>query len=100
MLNIISGMVSSMSLLGVAAQPATDVLPEGSFAHLLSHLLAATIFAVLGIVVLFLAILLMDKVTPFSIVKEVIEEHNQALATIVAAVVVGIAVIIASAILG
>ena len=100
MLNLISGMVSSMSLLGVAAQPATDVLPEGSFALLLSHLLAATIFAVLGIVVLFLAILLMDKVTPFSIVKEVIEEHNQALATIVAAVVVGIAVIIASAILG
>ncbi|OUW77655.1 MAG: hypothetical protein CBD74_12065 [Saprospirales bacterium TMED214] len=100
MLNIISGMVSSMSLLGVAAQPATEVLPEGAFALLLSHLLAATIFAVLGIFVLFLAILLMDKVTPFSIVKEIIEEHNQALATIVAAVVVGIAVIIASAILG
>ena len=99
MLNIISGMMSSMSLLGVA-QPATAVLTEGSIAMLLSHLLAATIFAVLGIVVLFLAILLMDKVTPFSIVKEVIEEHNQALATIVAAVVVGIAVIIASAILG
>ena len=50
--------------------------------------------------VLFFAILLMDKVTPFSIIKEVIEEHNQALATIVAAVVVGISVIIASAILG
>ncbi|MAI72894.1 MAG: hypothetical protein CMM01_18585 [Rhodopirellula sp.] len=100
MLNIISGMVSSISLLGQAAQPASEVLPSGAFALLLSHLLAATIFAVLGIVVLFLAILLMDRVTPFSIVKEVIEEHNQALATIVAAVVVGIAVIIASAILG
>ena len=97
MLNLISGMVSSISLLGEAT---AEVLPEGAFALLLSHLLAATIFAVLGIVVLFLAILLMDKVTPFSIVKEVIEEHNQALATIVAAVVVGIAVIIASAILG
>ena len=100
MLNIISGMVRSISLLGLGTQPATEVLPAGAFALLLSHLLAATIFAVLGIVVLFLAILLMDKVTPFSIVKEVIEEHNQALATIVAAVVVGIAVIIASAILG
>ena len=97
MLNLISGMVSSISLLGGAT---AEVLPAGAFALLLSHLLAATIFAVLGIVVLFLAILLMDKVTPFSIVKEVIEEHNQALATIVAAVVVGIAVIIASAILG
>ena len=100
MLNIISGMVSSISLLGLGTQPATEVLPAGAYALLLSNLLAATIFAVLGIVVLFLAILLMDKVTPFSIVKEVIEEHNQALATIVAAVVVGIAVIIASAILG
>lgn len=100
MLNVISGMVSSMSLIGQNATPTTDVLPEGAFALLLSHLLAATIFSVLGIVVLFLSILLMDKVTPFSIVKEVIDEHNQALATIVAAVVVGIAVIIASAILG
>jgi putative membrane protein len=100
MLNIISGMVSSMSLLGQSIDATNSVVGAGSMALLLAHLLAATVFAVLGIVVLFLAILLMDKVTPFSIVKEVIEEHNQALATIVAAVVVGIAVIIASAILG
>jgi putative membrane protein len=100
MLNIISGMVSSMSLLGQITEATNSVAGAGNMALLLTHLLAATVFAVLGIVVLFLAILLMDKVTPFSIVKEVIEEHNQALATIVAAVVVGIAVIIASAILG
>ena len=100
MLNIISGMVVSMSLLGQITEATNSVAGAGNMALLLTHLLAATVFAVLGIVVLFLAILLMDKVTPFSIVKEVIEEHNQALATIVAAVVVGIAVIIASAILG
>lgn len=100
MLNIISGMVVSMSLLGQSADTVSSAVGVGNLALLVTHLLAATVFSVLGIVVLFLAILLMDKVTPFSIVKEVIEEHNQAVATIVAAVVVGVAVIIASAILG
>ena len=94
MLTVFNGMMDSMLLLG------QDVVAVGSMAALLSHLLAAAVFAVLGIVVLFLTIFLMDKVTRFSIVKEVIEEHNQALATIVAAVVVGISLIIASAILG
>jgi len=97
MLNVFSGM---MGLVALSGQEAVTLAMPGDFAILLGHLLAATVFAVLGIVVLFLAILLMDKVTPFSIAKEVIEEHNQALATIVGAVVVGIAVIIASAILG
>jgi len=100
MLNIISGMVGDMALLAQDAEAGGSVLSAGNLSLLLGHLLAATVFAVLGIVVLFLAILLMDKVTRFSIVQEVIEEHNQALATIVAAVVVGISVIIASAILG
>ncbi|MDE0865086.1 MAG: DUF350 domain-containing protein [Rubripirellula sp.] len=96
MLTVFNGMMDSMMLLG------QDVVAvgNGSMAVLLLHLLAAAVFAVLGIVVLFLTIFLMDKVTRFSIVKEVIEEHNQALATIVAAVVVGISLIIASAILG
>ena len=100
MLNIISGMVDEISLLAQSADPGGSAFSAGNLSLLLGHLLAATVFAVLGIVVLFLAILLMDKVTRFSIVQEVIEEHNQALATIVAAVVVGISVIIASAILG
>ncbi|MGI9471976.1 MAG: DUF350 domain-containing protein [Rubripirellula sp.] len=64
------------------------------------HLFAAIVFSIVGIVVFFLVLLLMDKVTPFSIIKEIIEEHNQAVATIVAAIVVGISLIIAAAILG
>ena len=100
MLNMFSGMLDSVSLVAAADAASGSVVSAGNLSLLLTHLLAATVFAVLGIVVLFLAILLMDKVTPFSIVKEVVEEHNQAMATIVAAVVVGISVIIASAILG
>ncbi|WP_436717551.1 DUF350 domain-containing protein [Roseiconus lacunae] len=65
-----------------------------------AHLVAAVVFSVVGIVVLGIAILLMEKLTPFSISKEIIEEHNQALGTILGAIFLGISIIIAAAILG
>lgn len=65
-----------------------------------AHLIAAVVFSLVGIVVFTLCLLLIEKITPFSIVKEIGEEHNQALGTIVGAVVLGISVIIAAAILG
>ncbi len=64
------------------------------------HLIAAVLFAIVGILVLFAAVWIMEKLTPFSIVKEIEEDHNQALAIIVGAIVLGISVIIAAAILG
>ena len=64
------------------------------------HLLAAVVFSIVGVIVFFASLLLMEKLTPFSIVKEIGEEHNQAVAMIVSAIVVGIAIIIAAAILG
>ena len=73
--------------------------PSG-FALLGQHLLAAIVFSVVGIAVLALSVWLMDKLTPFSIAKEIEEDQNVALAVIVGAVVLGISVIIAAAILG
>lgn len=64
------------------------------------HLLAALVFSMVGVVVFFAALLLMEKLTPFSIAKEIGEEHNTAVAMIVSAMVVGIAIIIAAAIIG
>ena len=64
------------------------------------HLLAAVVFSIVGVIVFFASLLLMEKLTPFSIVKEIGEEHNQAVAMIVSAIVVGIAIIVAAAILG
>ena len=64
------------------------------------HLIAAVVFSVVGIIVFSLCLFLMEKITPFSIVKEIAEEHNQALGTIVGAVVLGMSIIIAAAILG
>ena len=64
------------------------------------HLLAAVVFAIVGVIVFFASLLLMEKLTPFSIVKEIGEEHNTAVAMIVSAIVLGIAIIVAAAILG
>jgi putative membrane protein len=73
--------VSSMNLLG-------------------EHLLAAVVFSIVGIVVFFICLLVMEKLAPFSIIKEIGEEHNEALGMIVGAMVLGISIIIAAAILG
>ena len=65
-----------------------------------AHLIAAIVFSIVGIIVFFGSLLLMEKLTPFSIIKEIGEEHNTAVAIIIGAIVLGISVIIAAAILG
>ena len=72
----------------------------GSLGLLLYHLLAVAVFSIVGIVVLTICLFLMEKLTPFSIVKEIIEEHNLALSVIMASIVIGISIIIAASILG
>jgi uncharacterized membrane protein YjfL (UPF0719 family) len=57
-------------------------------------------FAGIGLVVFAIAFFVMVKVTPFSIRKEIEEDHNTSLAIIIAGVIIGISLIIASAIGG
>ena len=73
---------------------------ETGWGLLVYHLSASAIFSVLGILVLFLAIYLMELLTKFSITKEIVDEHNTALAIIVASVVIGIALIISASVVG
>jgi uncharacterized membrane protein YjfL (UPF0719 family) len=73
---------------------------EPGWGLLVYHLSASAIFSVLGILVLFLAIYLMELLTKFSITKEIVDEHNTALAIIVASVVIGIALIISASVVG
>jgi uncharacterized membrane protein YjfL (UPF0719 family) len=82
------------------AQDALVIERGTSWDMLGQHLLAALVFSLLGVVVFFAALLLMEKLTPFSIAKEIGEEHNTAVAMIVSAMVLGIALIIAAAIKG
>ncbi len=64
----------------------------------LGNLIAAVVFALLGILVFLLAFLVMDKLTPYHLWKEIVQEHNMALAILVGAMSLGICIIIAAAI--
>ncbi len=67
---------------------------------MLQHLLAAVVFAVVGILVLCFSFWLMSRLSPFSVAKEIEEDQNTALGIIMGSVVIGISIIIAAAIVG
>ena len=58
------------------------------------------VFAVFGILVFALAYFIILKITPFSIRKEIEEDHNTALAIVIGSVILGISLIISAAIHG
>ena len=62
------------------------------------NLINALIFAVLGIVIFILAFFLMDKLTPYHLWKEIVQEHNIALAILVGSLSMGLCLIIAAAV--
>jgi uncharacterized membrane protein YjfL (UPF0719 family) len=62
--------------------------------------LQTIVYTLFGLVVFALAYWAMVKVTPFSIRKEIEEDQNTALAIVIAAVIIGLALIIAAALHG
>ena len=66
--------------------------------ELLHNLGAAAVYAALGIVLFVLAFGIINRLTPGTLWKELIEEHNTALAIVVGAMAIGISIIIAAAI--
>ncbi|HKQ72354.1 MAG TPA: DUF350 domain-containing protein [Blastocatellia bacterium] len=58
------------------------------------------LYALLGIILFGIAFWLIAKLSPFSIRKELEHDHNISIAIVIAAVIVGIAIIVASAIHG
>lgn len=65
---------------------------------LVSNLINAVVFAFLGIIVFTIAFIVMDKLTPYHLWKEIVQDHNMALAILVGAMSIGLCIIIASAI--
>lgn len=64
------------------------------------HFLATLAFAGIGLVIFALAFWVMNAVAPFSIRKEIEEDHNMALAVLMASVIIGISLIIMGALIG
>ena len=64
----------------------------------LNNVVNALVYAAIGIVIFAGAFLIIDKVTPYNLWKEIVQEHNMALAILVGAMSLGICIIIAAAI--
>ena len=60
--------------------------------------LEAAIFGVTGIVVLIAAYYLWELITPYSVKEQLVKERNMAVAVVVAAFIIGTAIVIAAAI--
>ena len=65
---------------------------------LTTNILAAAVFAVLGVVLFLLSFWVVDKIFPYTLWKEIIEEHNTALAVLIGLMALGLSIIIAAAI--
>ena len=85
-----------MNLLSTA--PTLALIVE--FDKLLPVLVTTLIFVMIGLVVFGLAYLIIVLVSPFSVKKEIEEDHNTALAIIIGAIIIGVALIISAAIQG
>jgi putative membrane protein len=68
--------------------------------QLINLVIATLVFALIGIVLFALAFLIIVKVAPFSTRKEIEDDQNVALAILIGSVIIGIAMIVASAVHG
>jgi putative membrane protein len=62
------------------------------------YILNAAVYATLGILIFSIAFIVIDKMTPYDLWREICENRNTALAIMVGAMSIGICIIIASAV--
>ncbi len=60
--------------------------------------LGSIMFALIGVIIFWLCFLIIDKITPYNLWEEIVEKKNEALALVVAAMSLGICIIVAAAI--
>jgi putative membrane protein len=61
-------------------------------------LMTSLVFALLGVVIFWVCFIIIDKITPYDLWGEIVEKQNVALALVVAAMSLGICIIVAAAI--
>ncbi len=61
-------------------------------------ILGSLLYAVIGVVVFWVCFLIIDKLTPVDLWAEIVEKQNKALGMVVAAMCLGISIIVAAAI--
>ncbi len=63
-------------------------------------MITSLVYALMGVVIFWLCFIVIDKITPYNLWEEIIEKQNRALALVVAAMSLGICIIVAAAIHG
>ena len=58
------------------------------------------LYALIGVLVFWLCFLVIDKLTPYDLWKELVEKQNVAVAIVVGAMALGISIIVAAAVVG
>jgi putative membrane protein len=58
----------------------------------------ALVFALIGIVVFVVSFVVIDRMTPYDLWREIVQEKNMALAVLIGAMSIGICIIIAAAV--
>jgi putative membrane protein len=77
---------------------ATNVAPP-AVAPLWRLLVAASVFGIVGIVLLIIGYYLWELITPYNVRKELQENKNVAVAIVVAAFILGMAIVIAASLI-
>ena len=60
--------------------------------------LGSLVYALIGVVIFWVCFLIIDKITPYDLWGEIVEKQNVALGLVVAAMSLGISIIVAAAI--
>lgn len=60
--------------------------------------LGSMLYAIIGVLIFWVTFLIIDKLTPYDLWQEIIEKQNRALGMVVAAMCLGISIIVAAAI--
>ena len=60
--------------------------------------LGSILYAIIGVIIFWLAFVIVDKITPYDLWREIVEKQNQAQGLVVAAMCLGISIIVAAAI--
>jgi hypothetical protein len=81
-------------------QPARALAAVVKMEELAPVIATTAIFTVFGLLIFGVAYFIIVKASPFSIRKELEEDHNTALAIVIGAVIIGISLIISAAIQG
>ncbi len=62
------------------------------------HMIASVVYSLIGVAIFAIAFLIMERIAPFSLKKELAEDDNIAVGILLGSVVIGLSIIISSAI--